>query len=63
MAGCGSVEYGTVRYVARWCGAIRYCAVGCGAVRRGVLRSVVLGLAGKVLWLWVALFVNKREFK
>ena len=28
MAGCGTVEYGAVRYVApKWCGAVRYSTV------------------------------------
>ena len=53
-----TVGYGRVEK-ARWqgtvrCEAVRYCAVLCG-----VLRSVVLGLAGKILLLWLARFVNK----
>ena len=61
MAGCGTVEYGTVRYVARWCGAVRYCAVGSGAVWCGA------GFCGPWCWLWRIKyssfgFVNKREF-
>ena len=42
-----------VRDGARWCGVVRYCAIGygtmCGVMRCEVLRSLVLGLAGKIL--------------